>query len=218
MISLMSSGEKPPSVSAERTCRRNSSHAPSAMVVPITRIRRVRSSKCGRVHTTPHGLRVISSWNSELNAVLAAVCLSTQAAPSTLRRMLMPRSYRCFSSMMVSSLVAHASCPALCRASVPWGVAMTWMAGTSPAMTKASSLQETEHRVDVDLRLLEVGDVCRLERRELGAFDGLLDRLSGGRRRRRVLGADDHQGRRGNARVGVAQVHVAHRVAAAEEA
>jgi len=39
-----SSDVNPPSVSAARTCIRNSSHLSSASIVPITRMRRVRSS------------------------------------------------------------------------------------------------------------------------------------------------------------------------------
>ena len=35
----MSSGVKPPSVSAARTCRENSSQQPSAIMVPMTRMR-----------------------------------------------------------------------------------------------------------------------------------------------------------------------------------
>jgi len=53
MISLMSSGEKPPSANAARTCRRNSSHCPSATMVPMTSTRLVRWSKCGRSRCRP---------------------------------------------------------------------------------------------------------------------------------------------------------------------
>src|SRR5258705_2889425 len=38
------------------------------------------------------------------------------------------------------------------------------------------SLQKSQHRVDIDLRLLEVGDVRGLERRQPCDLDGLLDR------------------------------------------
>src|SRR5207244_12110035 len=38
-------------------------------------------------------------WNSVLNALMPALCLSTQALPKTLRRTLMPRAWRSLSSM-----------------------------------------------------------------------------------------------------------------------
>ncbi len=38
----LTEGVKPPSASAARTCRRNSSHCPSATMVPMTSTRRVR--------------------------------------------------------------------------------------------------------------------------------------------------------------------------------
>src|SRR6185312_2377036 len=41
----------------------------------------------------------MSSWNSSLNELLRALARSTQAAPSTLRRLAMPRSWRSLSSM-----------------------------------------------------------------------------------------------------------------------
>ena len=59
-------------------------------MVPMTRIRRVRSSKCDRVHISPQGERVIIAWNSALKPVLPASARSTQASPSTLRRTAMP--------------------------------------------------------------------------------------------------------------------------------
>jgi len=65
---------------------RNSSHLPIAIMVPMTRMRRVRSSKCGRVHTSPQAQRVMKSCHSAVKAVLLVSARSTQASPRILRR------------------------------------------------------------------------------------------------------------------------------------
>ena len=65
---------------------RERTEQPIAIMVPITRMRRVRSSKCGRVQTSPQAQRVMKSCHSALKAVLLASARSTQAAPRTLRR------------------------------------------------------------------------------------------------------------------------------------
>src|ERR1035437_9532909 len=44
----------------------------------------------------------MKSWNSALNGVFFALARSTQALPSTLRRLAMPRSWRSFSSIEVA--------------------------------------------------------------------------------------------------------------------
>src|SRR6185437_3468877 len=54
------------------------------------------------------------SWNSSLNGFLRALARSTQAAPSTLRRRAMPRSWRSLSSIgLALQEVEHGVCVSL---------------------------------------------------------------------------------------------------------
>src|SRR5262249_23686620 len=75
------------------------SHLPIAIMVPMTRTRRVRSSKCGRVQISPQAQRVMKSCHSALNESLLASARSTQASPKILRRALAPRRERSSSFM-----------------------------------------------------------------------------------------------------------------------
>src|SRR5579872_6401767 len=104
------------------------------------------------------------SWNSSLNGFLRALARSTQAAPSTLRRRAIPRSWRSLSSI-------------------------------------DSALQEIEHDVGIGLRLLEVGDMRAVDHGELGALDLALDLFTGRGRGCRIMFADNHQRRCGDARI-----------------
>ena len=76
--------------SPARTCSRNSSQRPSAAVMAMTSIRRVRWSRPGRAQIVPHANRVISSWNSRVKSVADAMLRSTCASPSAARRIGIP--------------------------------------------------------------------------------------------------------------------------------
>ena len=74
--------------------------------------------------------------------------------------------------------------------------------------------QKLEHRVGIDLRLLDIGNMCGIEHGDLRARDMLTDKLVGFERRRIVF-ARDHQRRGADFRKQWPMVHVTDALAAA---
>ena len=89
-VSLSSSFVKPPCFSPARTCSANSSQRPRLAVMASTNRRLVRSSRPGRPQISCQAIRVIIAWKSALKSVRLASDFSTQASPSTRRRLVRP--------------------------------------------------------------------------------------------------------------------------------
>src|SRR6185312_5559986 len=113
------------------------------------------------------------------------------------------------SSVNVLFLALARSTQALPRTLRRCAMPRSWRSRSS--IGRSVLLEEIEHGLGEGLRLLDIGDVRGVERDKSGAGNGLGDCFAGGRRSRRILRADDHQGRRPDRRIAGAEVDIAYR-------